>query len=110
VRDWNYGRRRSRLLLLLPKFNDLKVHMSEASCIVKIVDDHGVEHSVRIRAESVYEAAIRGLAKLKRHGCESDGSTIGWVTVEIHEEPTVHRIQVRKMLGRINFERNSTPG
>ena len=28
--------------------------MSEArDCVVKLVDDHGVEHSVRVRAESV---------------------------------------------------------
>jgi hypothetical protein len=32
--------------------------MSEArDCVVKLVDDHGVEHSVRVRAEPVYEAA-----------------------------------------------------
>jgi len=76
--------------------------MPEASCIVKIVDDHGVEHSVQVRAESVYEAAILGMSKLKRHGWESDGSTIGCITVEIHEEPTIHRIQLGKMLGWIN--------
>ena len=35
-------------------------------------------------------------------GTVGDGSTIGWVTVEIHEEPTVQRMQVGKMLGWIN--------
>jgi hypothetical protein len=73
--------------------------MSEANCVVKIVDDHGVEHSVRVKAESLYEAAILGLNKLERHGWESDGSQIGWVVVEIHDEPTVHRIHVERMLG-----------
>jgi hypothetical protein len=72
--------------------------MSEAICIVKIVDDHGVQHSVRVRAESVYEAAILGLNKLEKCRWESDGQ-IGWVTVEIFEEPTVHRVHVEKMLG-----------
>ena len=72
--------------------------MSEANCIVKVVDDLGIEHSVRVRAESLYEAVILGLAKLERHGWEGDGSQIGWVTVEIHEEPTVHRVHVGKML------------
>ena len=76
--------------------------MAQASCIVKMVDDAGVEHSVQVRAESVYEAAILGMCRLKRHGWESDRSTIGWVTVEIHEEPTVHRVQFGKMLGWIN--------
>ena len=27
----------------------------ERDCFVKLVDDHGVEHSVKVRAESVYE-------------------------------------------------------
>ena len=68
-------------------------------CVVKLVDDHGVEHSVTVRAESVYEAALRGLQKLERVGWESDGSQIGWVNVEVWEEPTLHRIHVGRMLG-----------
>ena len=57
--------------------------MSEARvCVVKLVDDHGVEHSVRVRAESVYEAAMRGLQKLERIGWESDGSQIGWLMLK----------------------------
>jgi hypothetical protein len=74
--------------------------MSEArDCVVKLVDDHGVEHSVRVRAESVYEAALKGLQKLERVGWESSGEQIGWVTVEVWEEPTHHRVHVGKMLG-----------
>jgi hypothetical protein len=37
----------------------------ERDCFVKLVDDHGVEHSVKVRAES-YEAALNGLKKLER--------------------------------------------
>ena len=70
----------------------------ERDCVVKLVDDHGVEHSVRVRAESVYEAALKGLKKLERVGWESDGSQIGWVTVEIWERPTQRRVHVGKML------------
>jgi hypothetical protein len=40
--------------------------MSDArDCVVKLVDDHGVEHSVRVRAESVYEASRRQHQKSK---------------------------------------------
>lgn len=53
---------------------------------MKLVDDHGVEHRVRVRAESVYEAALKGLKKLERVGWESDGSQIGSVTVEVWED------------------------
>ena len=73
----------------------------ERDCVVKLVDDHGVEHSVRVRAESVYEAALKGLKKLEQVGWESDGSQIGWVIVEVWEEPTQHRVHVGKMLGWI---------
>jgi hypothetical protein len=73
----------------------------ERDCVVKLVDDHGVEHSVKVRAESVYEAALKGLKKLERVGWESDGSQIGWVIVEIWEQPTQHRVHVGKMLGWI---------
>ena len=80
----------------------------ERDCLVKLVDDHGVEHSVRVRAESVYEAALKGLNKLARIGWESDGSQVGWVVVEIYEEPTVHRVHVGNMLGWIK-SRGRTP-
>lgn len=59
---------------------------------------YSVVHSVRVRAEPVYEAALKGLQKLERVGWESDGSQIGWVTVEVREEPTRHRVHVGKSL------------
>ena len=100
---WNYGNRRSRLDFPSSyQVQQSKVRMPEASCIVKIVDDAGVEHSVQVRAESVYEAAILGMSRLKRHGWQNAGCTMGWVTVEIYEVPTIHRIQFEKMLGWIN--------
>jgi len=74
----------------------------ERDCVVKLIDDHGVEHSVRVRAESVYEAAMKGLQKLERVGWESSGEQIGWVTVEVWEEPTRHRVDVSKMLCWLN--------
>lgn len=67
-------------------------------CVVRLRDDHEVEHSVRLRATSVYEAALRGLARLQKVGWESDGSQIRMVTVEIYEEPTTHTVNVKKML------------
>ena len=70
----------------------------ERDCVVKLVDSHGIEHSVKVRAKSVYEAALKGLNKLARIGWESDGSQIGSVTVEVWEEPTKHKVDVAKML------------
>ncbi len=67
-------------------------------CIVKLNDEHGVEHRVKVQAESVYEAALLGLARLERVGWESDGSQIGHVMVEVWEEPTRHYVDVKKLL------------
>ena len=80
--------------------------MSDARvCVVKLIDGHGVEHRVKVTAESVYEAALLGLKRLERVGWESDGSTIGRVMVEVWEEPTRHYIEVKKMLSWLK-----TPG
>ena len=70
----------------------------ERDCVVKLIDDHGVEHSVKVRAASVYEAALKALRRLSAVGWESDGSTIASVLVEVCEEPTYHRVNVPKML------------
>lgn len=67
-------------------------------CVIKLLDDHGVEHSVKVRAASVYEAALRGLERLSRVGWEGNGSQIGTVTVEVYEEPTRHTVSVRRLL------------
>jgi hypothetical protein len=61
----------------------------EKDCVVKLVDHHGVEHTVKVRAQSVYEATLKGLSRLERVGWEGDGSQVAWVVVEIWEEPTV---------------------
>jgi hypothetical protein len=70
----------------------------ERDCVVKLIDAHGVEHSVKVRAASVNEAARKGLNRLEQVGWESDGSQIGSVLVEVWEEPTLHRVDVAKML------------
>ena len=70
----------------------------QRDCVVKLTDDHGVERTVKVRAESVYEAALKGLNRLSKVGWESDGSQISFVTVEVWEEPTRHKVNVAKLL------------
>jgi hypothetical protein len=74
----------------------------ERDCVVKFTDCHDVEHSVKVRAASVYEAALKGLARLEKVGWESDGSQVGSVLVEVWEEPTRHWVNVAKMLQWVN--------
>jgi hypothetical protein len=79
-------------------------------CVVKVIDDHGVTHKVKIRTESVYEAALLGLNRLERVGWESDGSTIERVMVEVWEEPTRHYIEVKKLLSGLKVPGKFPPG
>jgi hypothetical protein len=38
------------------------------SCVVSFTDSEGIEHSVRVSAASLYEAAVLALAEFRRHG------------------------------------------
>jgi hypothetical protein len=38
--------------------------MFKRNCVVKYVDAFGVEHAAKVEAESLFEAAIRGLHRL----------------------------------------------
>jgi hypothetical protein len=49
--------------------------------------------------------SLVGLAKLEKVGWESDGRAAGWAVVEIHEEPTIHKAHVGKMLSRVKSPR-----
>jgi hypothetical protein len=69
----------------------------EKDCVVKLIDEYQVEHSVRVRASSAYEAALKGLKRLQKVGWEGDRDPM-FLVVEIYEAPTVHRINVPKML------------
>ena len=70
--------------------------MEIRECIVKIYDADGVEHAVKVRAESVYEATLKGFERFDHLNLAKDD---GCVIAEVFEEPTVHRIQVGKMFG-----------
>lgn len=68
-------------------------------CVVRVCDAQGVEHRVKLRAESVYEAALLGLERLQRSdwSCSDVLDEDGMVTVEVWEEPTIHCLQVWKL-------------
>jgi len=79
--------------------------------VVRIVDDIGTVHSVKVRAESLYETTLLGLNASSRVGWEGDGETVGSVLVEVSYEPTTHEVQVPNFLrwlkdtGRIHTKR-----
>src|SRR5437899_12952534 len=67
-------------------------------CVVKCVDSFGIEHTAKVEAESLFEAAVRGLYKLdSSFWTEEDVFDRMDVTVEVHEEPTTHTVKVEKL-------------
>ena len=74
--------------------------MFKRNCVVKFSDSFGIEHSVKVEAESLFEAAIRGLQRLDMDSSfwtEEDVFNGMFVTVEIYEEPTSHMVKIEKL-------------
>jgi len=72
--------------------------MLKRNCFVKFVDSFGVEHSAKVEAESLFEAAVRGLWRLdSSFWTEEDMFSRMDVTVEVHEEPTTHTVRIEKL-------------
>ena len=49
------------------------LQMFKRNCVVKFVDSFGIEHAAKVEAESLFEAAVRGLHRglefLDGRGC-----------------------------------------
>jgi hypothetical protein len=72
--------------------------MFKRNCVVKYVDSFGVEHAAKVEAESLFEAAVRGLHRLdSSFWTEEDVFDRMCVTVEVHEEPTTHTVMIEKL-------------
>jgi hypothetical protein len=46
--------------------------MFKRKCAVKYVDGFGIEHAAKVEAESLFEAAIRGLHRLDSSFCNPE--------------------------------------
>ena len=72
--------------------------MFKRNCLVKFVDTFGVEHAAKVEAESLFEAAVRGLHRLDlSFWTEEDVFDRMCITVEVHEERTTHTVKVEKL-------------
>lgn len=73
--------------------------MLKRNCAVKYVDTLGIEHTVRVEAESLFEAAIRGLQRLDSGVDSSFGDMRDrmFISVEVYAEPTTYAAMVQKL-------------
>jgi hypothetical protein len=67
------------------------------SCTVTFRGVSGIRHSVDLDAESVYDAAIRGLALLRRDGWVDSVGSATALEVEVREPATRHSVSVQQL-------------
>jgi hypothetical protein len=67
------------------------------SCSISFRGVSGVRHSVELDAESVYDAAIRGMALLRRDGWVDNVGPATELEVEVREPATRHTVSVEQL-------------
>jgi hypothetical protein len=68
------------------------------SCRVSFTDASGVTHTVKITAASLYEAAILGLAELRRCAMVEDvPGPAAKFTIAVESPSTVHEVPLQKV-------------
>ena len=73
--------------------------MPSRSCFVSFIDSEGIEHSVRVPAESLYEAAIEAIAAFRRSVlAEMPFGPNTRLTIRVKAPEEEHTISVGKVL------------
>lgn len=72
--------------------------MAVCQCRVSFRDVEGIEHSVEVTAESLYEAAALGLHALKQSGFASGPGEAAELIVSVRSPVTTHRLSLRRLL------------
>ena len=74
------------------------------TCIVSFIDSEGIQHSVEVAAESLYEAAALAVNEFRRHPW-TDGMEPGAVTrlaVSVKAPATTHEVSIRQLERWVN--------
>lgn len=85
----------NQLFRLLFAYTGVVAHRS---CVVSFTDSEGIEHSVRVPAASLYEAAVLALAEFRRHGfADATFGPATKLTVKIQEPEVSHTVSVSRL-------------
>ena len=71
--------------------------MALPTCTVSFTGPSGVRHSVEVTAESIYEAAARGVAALEKSGWTDAIAPRTELEVQVREPSTCHRLTVHQI-------------
>ena len=67
-----------------------------ALCVVSFIDLEGVRHTVKVHAESLYEAAVLGIRLFRDNGCAPEPTTELEVEVRTSITHTITRQKVER--------------
>jgi hypothetical protein len=71
--------------------------MARKTCIVALTDIQGMKHSVEVQADSLYEAAVRGLKALRDDGWTPHDHHATRLEIEVREPVVRHSIRLHKL-------------
>jgi hypothetical protein len=72
--------------------------VSVRSCLVSFTDNRGVQHSVEVTAETLFEAAALGVALLRKDGWVDQGFALGTkLRVDVREPATRHTVTLSQV-------------
>jgi hypothetical protein len=71
--------------------------MPTKACSVSFVDVRGVRHTVEVEAESLYEAVVLGVRRLRKDTWTEQVGTATVLDVEVREPATKHSISLRQV-------------
>ena len=73
--------------------------MPVRSCLVSFTDSEGIEHTIRVPAETLYEAAVEAMAAFRRAAFAETPLGPGTrLTVRVNAPEETHTITVSKVL------------
>jgi hypothetical protein len=68
------------------------------SCLVSFTDSRGVQHSVEVTAETLFDAAALGVAVLRKDGWIDQGFAVGTkLRVDVREPATSHTVTLSQV-------------
>jgi hypothetical protein len=74
-------------------YNNIKTMPNLRSCLVSFPDTEGIEHSVRIAAESLYEAAVEAMAAF-RGGAFAEMPVFAWLMSRRQPKSTAGSVEL----------------
>ncbi len=72
--------------------------MAARICVVTVRDPDAVEHRVQVMAESLMEAAVLGLAALKRDGWAGQPGRAATLEISVLEPVVKHTVSVERVM------------